>query len=145
MKFLLLINVLFSFSSVACDKEYLQSLSNADKFLVAVEKADFVYFGEVVRLYQLPNTPESFDGYNAYVFQVTELVKGQTSNFMELEASSWCGVTPAEDQEYWPNKVGQKFVVAGHRENDTDYVLAVYPAVQAMADIYRTTESDESQ
>ena len=131
MKFVTVLLMLFSFSAFTCEDDYLDGKTDAEKFLAAVEKADFVYFGKVVRLYQLPDTPESSPGYNGFVFQIDSLIKGKTGNFMELEKLPWCGVNKAYMEDYWPDEFGQEFVAAVKRYNDIDYLIAVLPKSRA--------------
>jgi hypothetical protein len=131
MKPLMFLLSLFTFSAFACDDNYLAGQTDAEKFLVAADQADFVYFGKVVRLFQLPDTPSSTEGYNGFVFQVEEIVKGETGNFMELEKLPWCGVNKALMEGYWPDEFGQEYVVAVKRYNDIDYLIAVLPREQA--------------
>ena len=33
---------------------------------------------------------------------------------------------------YWPNKIGQEFVVAGKKSNDNNNIIAVYPLNKAV-------------
>jgi len=124
----------------ACSQDYLEGYSDSDKFLAVAENSEFVFFGEVVRLYRLPNTSKIVDGYNGLVFRVNETLKGKASSFMEVERSSWCGVNSPNMKEYWPSKVGEEFVVAGSKTNDIFYIYAVYPSDKAMTDLYRSTK-----
>lgn len=142
MKYLILILSLFSASIMACADDRLKGYSAPDKFLIAAEEADIVYFGKVVRLYMLPDTPKNISGYNGFVFQIKEILKGVTGNFMEVEKLPWCGVNQAEMENYWPDEFGQEYVVAVKRYGDVDYVIAVYPLKEAKLDIYKVDESD---
>ncbi|TYK64167.1 hypothetical protein [Colwellia echini] len=138
MKFFLAVLLLVNFKVVACGQDYLKGYSDKNKFLVAVELADFVYIGEVARTYRLPNTHASQKNDNGYVFKVIELLKGETQAYMETEQSSHCGISGPFSENYWPNSAGQEFVVAGKSSNDNNYVFAVYPfnkAVYVMGEI----------
>ena len=142
MKIFVLLLTLISTAAFACSDDRLKDYSAPDKFLLAAQEADFVYFGKVVRLYMLPDTPSSVNSYNGFVFQVQELIKGDTGNFMEVEKLPWCGVNKAEMENYWPDEFGQEYVAAVKRYGDIDYLIAVYPLKEAKLDIYKVDESD---
>lgn len=142
MKYIILLLSLFSATLLACADDRLKGYSAPDKFVIAAEEADIVYFGKVVRLYTLPDTPESNTGYNGFVFQVEEILKGTTGNFMEVEKLPWCGVNQAEMESYWPDEFGQQYAVAVKRQGDIDYLIAVYPLKEAKLEIYKVDESD---
>lgn len=142
MKYALLLLSLFSATVLACADDRLKDYSAPDKFLIAAEEADIVYFGKVVRLYMLPDTPKNTNSYNGFVFQVKEILKGTTGNFMEVEKLPWCGVNQAEMQNYWPDEFGQEYVAAIKRMGDVDYLIAVYPLKEAKLDIYKVEESN---
>ncbi len=139
MKFLIFVLSLFSAAALSCADDRLKNYSAPDKFVLAAQEADFVYFGKVVRLYTLPDTPSS-SSYNGFVFQVSELIKGETGNFMEVEKLPWCGVNKAEMEGYWPEEFGQEYVAAVKRYGDIDYLIAVYPLKEAKLDIYKVEE-----
>lgn len=142
MKHLIFLLSLFSATVLACADDRLKDYSAPDKFLIAAEEADIVYFGKVVRLYMLPDTPENSNTYNGFVFQVKEILKGTTGNFMEVEKLPWCGVNQAEMENYWPEEFGQEYVAAIKRIGDVDYLIAVYPLKEAKLEIYKVDESD---
>lgn len=141
MKYLVFFLMFFSSTLLACADDRLKGYSAPDKFLLAAEEADFVYFAKVVRLYMLPDTPEGAENYNGFVFQVMELLKGETGNFMEVEMLPWCGVNTADMTDYWPQEFGQEFAVATKRYGEVDYVIAVYPLKEAKLDIYKVDEA----
>lgn len=142
MKYLILLLSLFSSALLACADDRLKGYSAPDKFLIAAEEADIVYFGKVVRLYMLPDTPETTSGYNGFVFQIGEILKGTTGNFMEVEKLPWCGVNRSEMEGYWPEEFGKEYVAAVKRLGDVDYLIAVYPLKEAKLEIYKVDESD---
>ncbi len=136
-KILFVLWAILPLTAISCSQDYLQDYSDAAKFQVVAENSEFVYFGEVVRLYRLPNTPKLVGGYNGLVFRVKETLKGSVSSIMEAERSFWCGVNSPIMTGYWPDKVGKKFVVAAKQINGTFYIHAVYPSEKAMTDLYR--------
>lgn len=140
MKIFVLLLTLISTATFACSDDRLKGYSAPDKFLLAAQEADFVYFGKVVRLYMLPDTPSSVELYNGFVFQVQEILKGDMGNFIEVEKLSWCGVNSAQMADYWPDEFGQEYVAAVKRIADIDYLIAVYPLQQAKLDIYKVDE-----
>lgn len=135
MKYLLILIMLVSNVALACG-EHLKGLGDDKKFLDAVKNADFVYFGKVYRLYQLPDTAASFPHYNGYVFYVDELIKGSSYDYMEAEQSSWCGVNSPLTENYWPDDIDEEFVVAGRYDNGVNRIIAVYPTEKAMSILY---------
>ena len=140
MRFIPVILALINFKVAACAQDYLDGYSAQKKFLVAVNHADFVYIGEIVRTYRPPGTPSFFKLDTGYVFKVSELLKGQPLPYMEAEQSSMCGVNSPNTENYWPDRIGDEFVVAGKVYNDENYIKAVYPLNKAtyfMADIVK--------
>ena len=77
--------MLVNFQVIACGQDYLEGYSEKNKFLVAVQLADFVYIGEVVRTFRLPGTPPLYKNDNGYVFKVAELMKGESLAYMESD------------------------------------------------------------
>jgi hypothetical protein len=133
----------FSFHGVACENNPYQNLTDEEKLLAAVDKAEFAYFGKVVRLYRLPDTPKKVPNYNGYVFKVLELVKGETLEFMDTAMVPTCGINDEYMEGYWPNEIGQEFVVAGFEKDGLSYVTAVYPLKEAMEKIYRVVDGQK--
>ena len=143
MKYLLYISLLFSATVFACGEE-LKDLSDDKKFIAAIERADFVYFGNVIRLYTLPETANSFPHYNGYVFWVDEVIKGKVEwDYMEAEQSSMCGVNSPLTENYWPDDINQEFVVAGRYVNGENHIIAVYPTELAMNILYDMAEASK--
>lgn len=141
MKYLLCIFLLFSASVFPCGEELLNA-SDDEKFIAAVENSDFVYFGKVVRLYRVPDTPSSFPHYTGYVFWVDEVIKGNKDwDYMEAEQSSWCGVNSPLTENYWPDDIDQEFVVAGKYVRGGNHVIAVYPTDKALNILYDIAEA----
>ncbi len=140
MKVLMFVAFFSSSLAVACDEEKFKDLTREDKFLEAVEQAEFAYFGKVVRLYRLPDTPKKVPGFNGFVFEVDKLIKGETLNYMDAGMSPTCGINDEYMEGYWPTEIGDKFVVAGYEKDGLHYITAVFPLEEALNNIYRVMD-----
>jgi len=139
MKLFLSILLFFSTQVLACSDVKLAGMTEEQKFLMAVKNSDFVYFGTVVRLYQVPDTPESDASYNAYVFQVDELIKGKTMTHMDMAQTSLCDDASSMLTSNWPTAFGQEYVAAVREVDGVYQLLSVYPmdkVTDILFDIY---------
>ncbi|MDC2887770.1 hypothetical protein Q4575_00525 [Psychrosphaera sp. 1_MG-2023] len=136
MKIVISLMLLVCVNVFACEEN---DLSDNDKFINAVKTADFVYIGSVSRLYKSPITKTNLDGYNAIVFEVTEKIAGKTSNYMDVEIAPLCGISPAQDIDYWPQELGGEYVVSGIFIDDVYYVNAIMEIDKAMDILYEVT------
>jgi len=141
LKLLLSTILLLSFSSIACQDIKIDELSDDKKFLLAVKNSDFVYFGTVIRLYQVPDTPASDKNFNGYVFQVDERIKGKTLTHMDMAQKPLCDDSDSWLTENWPTDLGQEFVVAVREKNENYELLSVYPVDKAMNILYDIYEA----
>ncbi|MBT1062585.1 hypothetical protein KJY73_03315 [Bowmanella sp. Y26] len=140
MKHLLFVLFFISEFGLACSQTYLEGWSAEDKFLLAVEKADFVFVGKVIRLYRQPGQADLVKGYTGFVFEVQEKIKGNQSPFVDAILTPDCGINGLpwfEDDQYWPNEIGQRFVVAGNKQKIGTSVFAVWPYKEGEPLMYR--------
>lgn len=132
MKYILVILVFVNLNAFACSQDYLEGHSAQNKFLVTVNYADFVFIGEVIRTYRIIGTPDFFKNDNGYVFKVTELIKGESLPYMDAEQSWWCGVNGPNMKNYWPDEIGDEFVITGKTYRGEHRIIAVYPLEKAV-------------
>ncbi|GAA0361691.1 hypothetical protein GCM10009092_27580 [Bowmanella denitrificans] len=140
MRHLLLLLLFICELGWACSQNYLEGWSAEDKFLLAVEEAELVFVGKVVRLYRQPGQADLVKGYTGFVFEVQEGIKGNHSTFIDATLTPQCGINGLpwfEEDQYWPTEIGQRFVVAGRKRENEIAVFAVWHYQEGEPHMYR--------